>query len=183
MCIRDRDEATLLRIEHFARTELMSITHGNPAAVDEIVVDEIRCRMKEQSYQEGLDKGKKEAGEEAKKFIQIKRNKACKRAETEIDDEYAKKEIKGIRTIKIVAVVIALCFVCASIYSFINSVDGKISYALLLITCLLYTSLQMRNTAAMCCSRKHTSTIASIRKSRKTPVSFQCIWCRIIMRG
>lgn len=135
-----QDEATLLRIEHFARTELMSITHGNPAAVDEIVVDEIRCRMKEQSYQEGLDKGKKEAGEEAKKFIQIKRNKACKRAETEIDDEYAKKEIKGIRTIKIVAVVIALCFVCASIYSFINSVDGKISYALLLIT--LVTTVQ-----------------------------------------
>ena len=95
-----QDEATLLRIEHFARTELMSITHGNPAAVDEIVVDEIRCIMKEQSYQEGLDKGKKEAGEEVKKFIQIKRNKACKRAETEIDDEYAKKEIKGIRTIK-----------------------------------------------------------------------------------
>ena len=95
-----QDEATLLRIEHFARTELMSITHGNPAAVDEIVVDKIRCRMKEQSYQEGLDKGKKEAGEEAKKFIQIRRNKACKRAETEIDEEYAKKEIKGIRTIK-----------------------------------------------------------------------------------
>ena len=51
-----------------------------------------------------------------------------------------KKEIKGIRTIKIVAVVIALCFVCASIYSFINSVDGKISYALLLIT--LVTTVQ-----------------------------------------
>ena len=135
-----QDEATLLRIEHFARTELMSITHGNPAAVTEIVVDEIRHRMKEQSYQEGINKGKKEAGEEAKKFMQRKRNSACKRAETEIDKEYAKKEIKGIRTIKNVAVVIALCFVCASIYSFINSVDGKISYALLLIT--LVTTVQ-----------------------------------------
>lgn len=135
-----QDEATLLRIEHFARTELMSITHGNPAAVTEIVVDEIRHRMKEQSYQEGINKGKKEAGEEAKKFMQSKRNSACKRAETEIDKEYAKKEIKGIRTIKNVAVVIALCFVCASIYSFINSVDGKISYALLLIT--LVTTVQ-----------------------------------------
>ena len=51
---------------------------------------------------------------------------------------YTKK--KGIRTIKIVAVVIALCFVCASIYSFINSVDGKKSYALLLIT--LVTTVQ-----------------------------------------
>lgn len=35
---------------------------------------------------------------------------------------------------------VALCFVCASIYSFINSVDGKISYALLLIT--LVTTVQ-----------------------------------------
>ena len=135
-----QDEATLLRIEHFARTELMSITHGNPAAVTEIVVDEIRHRIEEQSYQEGLDRGKKEAGEEAQKIMQSKRNTACKRAETEIDEKYGKKEVRGIRAIKSIAVVIAVCFVCASIYSFINSVDGKISYALLLIT--LVTTVQ-----------------------------------------
>ena len=72
--------------------------------------------------------------------MQSKRNTACKRAETEIDEKYGKKEVRGIRAIKSIAVVIAVCFVCASIYSFINSVDGKISYALLLIT--LVTTVQ-----------------------------------------
>lgn len=135
-----QDEATLLRIEHFARTELMSITHGNPAVVTELVVDEIRHKMKAQSYQEGLTKGKKEAGEEAKKFMQSKRNAACAKAEMEIDEEYAKKEAKGIRTIKSIAIIIALCFVGASIYSFIASVDGKISYTLLVVA--LVTTVQ-----------------------------------------
>lgn len=134
------DEATLLRIEHFARTELMSITHGNPAVVNELVVDEIRKKVEAQSYQEGITKGKKEAGEEAKKYFQSKRNAVCKKAEIEIDEKYNKKKTRGIITINAISAVMAVCFIVASVLSFINSIDGSINIPLIIITFI--TTLQ-----------------------------------------
>lgn len=134
------DEATLLRIEHFARNELMSITHGNAKAVCEETILEIRERMKAKSYEEGVEKGKRDAEIEEGKRRKEKINWACAKAEKEVEDAYKKFDRIGCIIIKIIAVFIASVFIVSSFIQLFCNVNGKVSYTLLVIT--LVTTVQ-----------------------------------------
>lgn len=134
------DEATLLRIDLYAKNELMNLTHGNIKAINEETVIEIRNRMRASSYEEGLKTGRKEAEQDEKKKQKNKQNELCVRAEKEVEEEFKKYEKYGCNTIKVIAVIVAIIFIVSSIIQFVYNNNGKISYTLLVVT--LITTVQ-----------------------------------------
>ncbi len=131
------DDATLLRIDQYAKKELMNITHGNPKEVHEETIFEIRERMRAKSFEEGVEKGKQDAESAERTRINEKRNSACVRAETEVNTKFKKYDRFGCVIIKLIALLVAAAFVassCVQIYCNIKGINGEISYTLLIIT-------------------------------------------------
>ena len=134
------DEATLLRIDLYARRELMELTHGNPNAVNQDVIETIRKNLTVKSYEEGMDKAKQDYQREHDKTLREKRNNACKKAEKEIQKEFSIKERKGIKTIKFISVLTAIIFIVASLENWLLATNKSINFPLFVIT--LVTTVQ-----------------------------------------
>lgn len=112
--IIEDDEAALLRVDIFAKHELMDLTFGERDNLNGGVIDKIRHKIREESIQQGRTDAQRQ--HEADKRLQ--RNRVCKQAEDEVDKEYKTKEKRGICRIKIVSLVVAIAFIAASFYSF-----------------------------------------------------------------
>lgn len=127
------DEASLLRIDIYAQKELMDLTHGNPDAISQNIVETIRQRVKAKSFEEGVVKGREESKEAQRLALAEKRNSICKNAEEEVRHEYEKKKRWGIIAIKSISVIVAIVFVTACILDFASNKDN-ISIPLFIIT-------------------------------------------------
>lgn len=105
------EEIALLRVDRFARNEMMEITHGDKDRLNDDVILSIRDRLTKQSKDEGFRDGQA-------KFVQqlnTEKNLACKRAEDDVTAKFEKHEKNGIRVIRIVYGVCAILFIIASI--------------------------------------------------------------------
>jgi len=127
------EEATLLRIEHFARKELMALTKGNPDNIDVDVIDTIRKKMKAESFQQGLTLGKKEAEAAAQKKLEEKRIAACKKAEDEVQQKFKKIEKCCTSLIKLFLIAFALVFIVFSVLNVAHEGVSNISFALIFV--------------------------------------------------
>ena len=106
------DEAALLRVDQFAKKELMELTKGEKGNLNIAVVQTIRENIRRESKEEGIKIGENRGTQTLNEL----RTAACKRAEREIEEEYGHKEKRWIKIIKIAAIAIALLFSSASIY-------------------------------------------------------------------
>lgn len=112
------DEAALLRVDQFARKELMEITKGEKKNLDASTIYTIRENMLSESRKDGIKDGIKEGikiGKDEQKQSLTRR--ACKKAEDEVTPIYERKERRWIATIKALLVLFALLFVAASCYT------------------------------------------------------------------
>lgn len=123
------DEAALLRVDLFAKRELMHLTFGERSNLDASVINKIRDRIREESVQKGHAEARKQHETEER----LQRNKVCKKAEDEIDGEFGAKEKRGVRAIKAISMCVATVFIVASIYSFAQQSDGSSKWAVLLV--------------------------------------------------
>lgn len=123
------DEAALLRVDMFAKHELMNLTFGEQNNLNEGVIAEIRQKIREES----VLKGRTEAQKQHEAEEQQQRNKVCKQAEDEVDKEFDAKEKLGVGTIKFFSVVLAIAFIAASCYSFIQQSESPGKWAILLV--------------------------------------------------
>ena len=78
--IIEDDEAALLRVDIFAKHELMDLTFGERDNLNGGVIDKIRHKIREESIQQGRTDAQRQ--HEADKRLQ--RNKVCKQAEDEV---------------------------------------------------------------------------------------------------
>ena len=117
------DEATLLRMDQFAKKELMELTKGEKGNLNTCVVQTIREKIRRESKEEGIKIGE---GRGIQTLNEL-RTAACKQAEEEVDQEYGHKERRWIRIIKITAIAIALLFSAASIYAIAMTGIGSLS--------------------------------------------------------
>lgn len=113
----DDDEVSLLRIDYFARKELMELTGGNSKNITDEVIDKIRERIRGDSFSSGVKQGKSSAEKEYSQHEQARRNDVCKRAEQEVEHEYEGKERRQIKGVRIISAIIAAIFVVASVVS------------------------------------------------------------------
>lgn len=123
------DEAALLRVDMFAKHELMNLTYGERNNLNESVIEKIRQKINEDSFLRGRADAQKQY--EAK--IQQKRNVVCKQAEDEIDKEFEEKEKRGIKVLKVFSAILAIAFIAASCYSFFLQSKSPGRWALLLV--------------------------------------------------
>lgn len=123
------DEAALLRVDIFAKHELMDLTFGERDNLNGGVIDKIRQKIREESILQGRNDAQKQHEAENK----LQRNKVCKQAEDEVDKEFSIKEERGVCIIKIVSVVIAITFIVASCYSFALQSESPGKWAILFV--------------------------------------------------
>ncbi len=112
------DEAALLRVDLFARKELMELTFGEKSNLTKPVIETIRRKLRADSINAGIEQGRRDAQKAQDAELQRRRNAACKRAEDEVELEYKKKEKRTVRAIKFISLIIAVLFVIATIGSF-----------------------------------------------------------------
>lgn len=132
--IIEEDEAALLRIDTFARHELMELTGGEKDNLSDTIIDNIRQKIRADSREDGYKQGITESKE---KYEQEKReqiNRVCKKAEDEVEEEFAVKEKKAIERNKSMSVFIAIIFVIATVVSFLNQIEGTIKWSVLFVT-------------------------------------------------
>lgn len=91
------DEAALLRVDIFAKHELMDLTFGERSNLNGNVIDKIRHKIREESIQQG----RADATRQFETENQLQRNKVCKQAEDEVDKEFNVKERYGVNIIKL----------------------------------------------------------------------------------
>ena len=93
------DEASLLRIELYAKNELMELTAGNKGRLTtETVVtikEKLINRMKESSYNEGRAAGFSEATSNHVKLVNDERTRICQRVEAETKKEFEPKYVQA----------------------------------------------------------------------------------------
>ncbi len=129
----DENEAALLRVDMFARQELMELTRGEKDNLNSAVVDRIRQKIRLDSHQSGYAQGKAEAKKEYERKKSEQLNKACRRAEEEVEKEFQVKENKLIRIAKKISVLVALAFIGLSIVSYVVDANGTIRVAGLIV--------------------------------------------------
>lgn len=132
--IMEEDEAALLRIDMFARHELMELTCGEKDNLSDTIIDNIRQKIRAESREDGYKQGITESKE---KYEQEKReqiNRVCKKAEDEVEEEFAVKEKKAIERNKAMSVFIAIIFVIATVVSFLNQIEETIKWPVLFVT-------------------------------------------------
>lgn len=115
------DEAALLRMDQFAKKELMELTKGEKGNLSTAVVQTIRENIHRESKEEGIKIGENRGTQTLNEL----RTAACKQAEKEIEEEYSRKERRWIKIIKIAAIAIALLFSSASIYMIVMTGIGS----------------------------------------------------------
>lgn len=115
------DEAALLRMDQFAKKELMELTKGEKGNLSTAVVQTIRENIRRESKEEGIKIGENRGTQTLNEL----RTAACKQAEKEIEEEYSRKERLWIKIIKIAAIAIALLFSSASIYMIVMTGIGS----------------------------------------------------------
>lgn len=113
----DDDEVSLLRIDYFARKELMELTGGNSNNITDEVIGKIRERIREDSFSSGVVQGRHSAEEEYSLKEQSRRNDVCKRAEREVELEYEGRERRQLRGVRIISAIVAAIFIVASVVS------------------------------------------------------------------
>jgi len=123
------DEAALLRVDIFAKHELMNLTFGERDNLNESVIDKIRHKIREESILQGHADAQKQHEAE----YQLQRNKVCKQAENEVGEEFKAKEKRGVFAIKFLSVVIATVFIVASFYSFVLQSESPGKWAILFV--------------------------------------------------
>lgn len=136
----DEDEAALLRIDRFARHELMELTCGEKDHLNRAVIDDIRQKIRADSTENGYKQG---VSESKRKYEQEKRdqiNRVCKKAEDEVEEEFADKEKVAIKRVKTVSCLIAVVFVVATIFSFLSQMKSSIQWSALIVT--IVTTIQ-----------------------------------------
>lgn len=120
-----KEEVGLLRVDLYAKRELMERTHGDKRKLTDAVIDDIREELRREGFAAGESSARQYyesrlAAEEAeRKMIADKkyneqRNNVCKRAEQEADEKYTKIMIRGLIAIKFISILIALTFVYAA---------------------------------------------------------------------
>lgn len=127
--IIEDDEAALLRVDIFAKHELMDLTFGESDNVNENVIDQIRYKIREKGIMQGRSDAEKQHEEER----QQQKNKVCKQAEDEVNNEFDVKERRGVYILKFLSVIAAIAFIIASCYSFVQQSESSGKWAVLFV--------------------------------------------------
>lgn len=130
------EEAALLRVDQFAKKELMELTKGENENLNTAVINTIREKIKAESRNEGIKIGE----QKSKQVLNHFRNQACKKAEAEVESEFCKKEARWLCAAKIVSVILALALAASSVYLITNqgldSIAGWLSAVATVITAI-----------------------------------------------
>lgn len=134
--IISEDEASLLRIDLFAKNELMELTAGNKNRLNTETVLTIRerlvAKMKESSYKEGKTQGIAEASSLHSKKFNEEKTKICQRVELDVQKEYLPKYAAADKTAVVLSWIVAGLFIAGTIaITIISNISNKLLLCLI----------------------------------------------------
>ena len=129
------DEAALLRVDLYARKEMMERTRGNKDNLSyEIIIEEIRNKLRAESRDAGFEAGRIAAEKAVSEKNKERRNLVCKRAEEEVEQEYLQKEHNWVTVAKVCSYAIAALFLAATIASLVAQWGTSTQIVLFVVT-------------------------------------------------
>lgn len=134
------DEAALMRVDMFCRSELMELTKGNKENMNSQTILTIRDKLQKDNIESGYKMGEVAATKKFEQRIKDKKNQLCQQAEIEVNEEYARKEKKVKNIIKFSVLAVAISFIVASVYLFMSEKSSCIMRIMTLIVSLVTTS-------------------------------------------
>ena len=117
---------SLMRVDQFARQELMELTSGEKANLNVNVIHAIRQKIEADSRHDGYEKGRLEAYKTQMEAHKQKKNQVCKRAEQEVEQEFKRKEKNIICIINCGLIVLAIMLIAATVYTLLESVPREL---------------------------------------------------------
>ena len=134
------DEASLLRVDLFARKEMMERTRGNKDNLSNDVIEEIRKKLRAESHDAGFAEGRMAAEKAVREKHRENKNLVCKRAEDEVEQEYLEKEKKWINIARNCSYVMAIAFIVTTVLSLYQQWETAAKFVLIFIT--IVTTIQ-----------------------------------------
>ena len=128
------DEVAVLRVDLFARQELMELTRGAKERVTKATIRSIRQNLTAESHSAGVAQGRKVEQARQRQEHSRQKNNACKKAEQEVEAEFTKKENFWFNVVRVVSIVFAVAFVIASIAVSVSEWDSPLRWPLLLVS-------------------------------------------------
>lgn len=128
------DEAALLRVDLYARKEMMERTRGNKDNLSYEIIEEIRNKLRAESRDAGFEAGRIAAEKAVSEKNKEHRNLVCKRAEEEVEQEYLQKEHNWVTAAKVCSYAIAALFLAATIASLVAQWGTSTQIVLLVVT-------------------------------------------------
>ena len=117
------EDAVFLRMNQYARNDLMELTGGKNNEVTVNTVRSIKAKTidqyKETGYKEGKDEGYQNAHNEWKKDLNDRKNTMCRKIEQSVSEEYIGKTNRFLFICKLVSWILALFLVAGTVLSIV----------------------------------------------------------------
>ncbi len=117
------EDAVFLRMNQYARNDLMELTGGKNNEVTVNTVRSIKAKTidqyKETGYKEGKDEGYQNAHNEWKKDLNDRKNTMCRKIEQSVSEEYTGKTNRFLFICKLVSWILALFLVAGTVLSIV----------------------------------------------------------------
>lgn len=134
------DEAALLRVDLYARKELMEYTRGNKDNLSYEIIEEIRNKLRAESRDAGFEAGRIATEKAVNEKSKEHRNLVCRRAEEEVEQEYLQKEHHWVTVAKGCSYLTAAVFLAATIASLVA--QWKTSTQIIVLVVAVVSSFQ-----------------------------------------
>ena len=128
------DEAALLRVDLYARKEMMDRTRGNKDNLSYEIIEEIRNKLRAESRDAGFEAGRVAAEKAISEKNKEHRNLVCKRAEEEVEQECQQKEYIWVTAAKVCSYFVAAVFLVATIASLVAQWGTSTQIVLVVVT-------------------------------------------------
>lgn len=108
------DDVAQLRVNAYARYELMDITHGSKEAVTADTISAIYSRVNKKAEEQGYERGRADAERQSRLDRETEHNSACKKIRERIEREYQSKQSKYLFVARVVVLIVAVAFSAAT---------------------------------------------------------------------
>ena len=128
------EEASVLRVDQFARKELMIRTRGESANLTPDTITSIKEVLLRNSHEQGVAAGIQQAEKKEKIAAASRRNNACKKVEEEVNAKFLCYEGFGVKIITVLGILLSTALIITSYFSLRSQLSSPITWIVVIAT-------------------------------------------------
>lgn len=128
------EEASVLRVDQFAKKELMIRTRGESANLTPDTITTIKDKLLKNSHEQGVAFGIQQAEKKEKMAAAARRSHACKRVEDEVNEKFLLYEKIGVKSITVLGILLSVALMIASYFTLISQIASPVTWIVVIAT-------------------------------------------------